>query len=103
MAPGLSELEVLPFRVAAYDKTAKKMAFFDPARKDDFMFISGTTMRRFARNNEQPPDGFMVPEAWEVNFFFTSDSLAKSFMKNFKLQKQISPAPFIFGKWIFDV
>lgn len=29
-------------QVAAYDKPAGKMAFFDPSRKDDFLFISGT-------------------------------------------------------------
>ena len=38
------------------------MAFFEPDRKDDFIFISGTKMRSFARNNEQPPDGFMAPK-----------------------------------------
>ena len=38
------------------------MAFFEPERKDDFIFISGTKMRSFARNNEQPPDGFMAPK-----------------------------------------
>lgn len=45
MAPGLADLEILPFKVAAYDKTKKKMDFFDPSRKDDFEFISGTKMR----------------------------------------------------------
>lgn len=45
MAPGLSDLEILPFRVAAYDKKANKMDFFDPSRKEDFDFISGTKMR----------------------------------------------------------
>lgn len=45
MAPGLDMLEIIPFRVAAYDKTASQMAFFDPKRKDDFDFISGTKMR----------------------------------------------------------
>lgn len=29
-------------QVAAYDKTQNKMAFFDPSRKQDFLFISGT-------------------------------------------------------------
>jgi 3'-phosphoadenosine 5'-phosphosulfate synthase len=28
--------------VAAYDTKQKKMDFFDPSRKDDFLFISGT-------------------------------------------------------------
>lgn len=45
MAPGLAGLEIIPFRVAAYDKSVKKMAFFDPKRKEDFDFISGTKMR----------------------------------------------------------
>lgn len=30
------------FQVAAYDKTQNKMAFFDPSRAQDFVFISGT-------------------------------------------------------------
>lgn len=45
MAPGLDQLEIIPFKVAAYDKTKSKMAFFEPERKDDFTFISGTMMR----------------------------------------------------------
>ncbi|XP_057783346.1 ATP sulfurylase 1, chloroplastic-like isoform X1 [Salvia miltiorrhiza] len=42
MAPGLERLNILPFKVAAYDKTQNKMAFFDPSRAQDFVFISGT-------------------------------------------------------------
>ncbi|XP_060518829.1 bifunctional 3'-phosphoadenosine 5'-phosphosulfate synthase-like isoform X2 [Cylas formicarius] len=66
MAPGLDSLEILPFRVAAYDMIEKKMAFFEPKRKEDFDFISGTRMRKFARTGEQPPDGFMAPKAWKI-------------------------------------
>ena len=66
MAPGLNHLEILHFKVAAYDKKAQAMAFFDPTRKDDFDFISGTRMRTLARNGEMPPDGFMAPQAWTV-------------------------------------
>lgn len=66
MAPGLEKLEILPFRVAAYDKTISKMSFFDPSRADDFIFISGTKMRKFASTGETPPDGFMAPSAWQV-------------------------------------
>lgn len=66
MAPGLEKLNILPFRVAAYDLTVKKMAFFDPSRAKDFLFISGTKMRTFARTGENPPDGFMCPGGWEV-------------------------------------
>lgn len=66
MAPGLPHLEIIPFRVAAYDTKAHKMDFFDPARADEFLFISGTKMRGFARDGELPPDGFMAPSAWKV-------------------------------------
>ncbi|KAL6316376.1 hypothetical protein AAG906_018079 [Vitis piasezkii] len=66
MAPGLEKLNILPFRVAAYDTVGKKMAFFDPSRAKDFLFISGTKMRTYARNGENPPDGFMCPQGWSV-------------------------------------
>ncbi|XP_050213018.1 ATP sulfurylase 2 [Mercurialis annua] len=66
MAPGLEKLNILPFRVAAYDTVAKKMAFFDPSRAQDFLFISGTKMRNFAKTGENPPDGFMCPNGWKV-------------------------------------
>ncbi|CAA2999179.1 ATP sulfurylase 2 [Olea europaea subsp. europaea] len=66
MAPGLEKLNILPFRVAAYDTVEKKMAFFDPSRAKDFLFISGTKMRTYARNGENPPDGFMCPKGWQV-------------------------------------
>ncbi|XP_054724790.1 bifunctional 3'-phosphoadenosine 5'-phosphosulfate synthase-like isoform X3 [Uloborus diversus] len=66
MAPGLTQLEIIPFRVAAYDLSKKQMTFFDPNRKQDFEFISGTKMRHLARNNLNPPDGFMAPTAWKV-------------------------------------
>lgn len=66
MAPGLERLNILPFKVAAYDKTQGKMAFFDPSRAQDFLFISGTKMRMLAKNKENPPDGFMCPGGWNV-------------------------------------
>lgn len=66
MAPGLTGLEVVPFRVAAYDKQAQKMEFYDPERHEDFEFISGTKMRKLARDGATPPDGFMAPAAWKV-------------------------------------
>ncbi|VDO49812.1 unnamed protein product [Onchocerca flexuosa] len=72
MAPGLPNLDVVPFRVAAYDKTKSKMAFFDPSRSDDFMFISGTKMRSYARDGIEPPEGFMAPKAWKVIIEFVN-------------------------------
>ncbi|KAK1321834.1 ATP sulfurylase 2 [Acorus calamus] len=66
MAPGLEKLNILPFRVAAYDTLQKKMAFFEPSRAQDFLFISGTKMRTYARTGESPPNGFMCPGGWKV-------------------------------------
>lgn len=66
MAPGLSRLEVVPFRVAAYNNKTKSMEFYDEAHSEDFSFISGTKMRKFAREGITPPDGFMAPKAWKV-------------------------------------
>ena len=39
---------------------AKAMAFFDPRRKNDFDFISGTRMRGLAKAGDMPPSGFMA-------------------------------------------
>ncbi|KAK2155195.1 hypothetical protein LSH36_246g01012 [Paralvinella palmiformis] len=66
MAPGLTQLEIVPFRVAAYNKKKSAMDFYDPEKKDDFMFISGTKMRAMAKAAENPPDGFMSPKAWDI-------------------------------------
>ncbi len=38
----------------------QQMAFFDPKRREDFDFISGTRMRGLARSGQNPPDGFMA-------------------------------------------
>jgi len=65
-APGLEQFEILPFRVAAYNTKKSAMDFFDPSKKEDFLFISGTKMRKFAREGVEPPTGFMAPKAWKV-------------------------------------
>lgn len=66
MAPGLDALEIIPFRVAAYDLERRRMSFFEPSRKDRFDFISGTRMRGLAKTGADPPSGFMCPKAWKV-------------------------------------
>ena len=66
MAPGLGQLTIIPFVVAAYDKTKSQMAFYDSSRHEDFLFISGSKMRALARDGEEPPPGFMAPSAWEI-------------------------------------
>jgi len=65
--PVLSEkLKLLPFKFASYDKTKGQMDFFDPARKDDFESISGSKMRKMAREGKTPPSGFMDPDGWDI-------------------------------------
>ena len=73
MAPGLDHLKIIKFKVAAYNTKTKSMDYFDAKKKKDFEFISGTKMREYARKGEQPPPGFMEPEAWNVlvNYYQT--------------------------------
>lgn len=69
MAPGLSQLEIIPFRVAAYKIPTGRMEYFDPTKGDDpkeFDFVSGTRMRQLARDGADPPPGFMDPTAWRI-------------------------------------
>lgn len=33
---------------------------------EDFDFISGTRMRKLAREGQKPPEGFMASKAWTV-------------------------------------
>ena len=75
----LNGVEVLPFKVAAYDTKAKAMAFYDPHRKEDFDFISGTRMRSLARSGETPPAGFMAPQVRS-----SSSSLSSSLLSLFQ-------------------
>ena len=64
----LQGVEVLPFKVAAYNKVNSRMEFFNPqaSNKADFEFISGSRMRQMAKDGETPPPGFMSPAGWEV-------------------------------------
>ncbi|XP_038648915.1 bifunctional 3'-phosphoadenosine 5'-phosphosulfate synthase 1 [Scyliorhinus canicula] len=66
MAPGLLSLEIIPFRVAAYNKVKKCMDYYDPECHKDFEFISGTRMRKLAQEGVNPPEGFMAAKAWAV-------------------------------------
>ncbi|XP_034951342.1 bifunctional 3'-phosphoadenosine 5'-phosphosulfate synthase 2 isoform X2 [Chelonus insularis] len=79
IARGLDNLEILPFKVAAYDTKHQKMAYFDPKRQQDFDFISGTRMRDLARKGQEPPNGFMAPKAWQilVNYYRNLDENMK--------------------------
>lgn len=59
-------LSLIPDQVTAYDTKQKKMDFFDPSRKDDFLFISGTKVS--------------FHNCWDVVIFSTNplSSLVKS-------------------------
>jgi 3'-phosphoadenosine 5'-phosphosulfate synthase len=67
LSPTISkQVKLLPFHFASYDTKAGAMAFFDPKRKEDFVSISGTKMRKMAAEGTEPPKGFMDPEGWQV-------------------------------------
>ena len=45
------------------------MEFFggpDSAPKEQFAFISGTKMRKMAREGTEQPEGFMSPAGWDI-------------------------------------
>lgn len=79
MAPGLTQLEIVPFRVAAYNKVTRSMDFYDPEKPENYMFISGTKMRSLARAGETPPEGFMSPLAWKVMVDYYQSLSSSSF------------------------
>ena len=62
----LNNVEVVPFKVAAYHKGKQAMAFFDGAHEEDFEFISGSRMREIVLGGEPLPPGFMSPKGWQV-------------------------------------
>ncbi|OQV18418.1 Bifunctional 3'-phosphoadenosine 5'-phosphosulfate synthase [Hypsibius exemplaris] len=66
LSPGLQKLSIIPFREASYNTKNKQMEFFDATRKEEFDNISGTKMRKLARDGEQPPSGFMGDAAWKI-------------------------------------
>lgn len=59
-------MTILPFRVAAYNKSSKVMEYFDPSKKDEYEMISGTQMRSAAKENKALPENFMHPSGWKV-------------------------------------
>uniref|UniRef100_A0A6N2NG54 Sulphate adenylyltransferase catalytic domain-containing protein n=1 Tax=Salix viminalis TaxID=40686 RepID=A0A6N2NG54_SALVM len=73
--PGLERLNILPFRVAAYDKTQGNNGIL---RSQAWTSSSFLEQRTLAKNNENPPDGFMCPGGWKVLVeYYDSLSLAK--------------------------
>lgn len=65
--PGLQCLNIIPFRVAALNKTKGQMEFLGPEfNMDNYELISGSRMRQMARDGQDPPEAFMNPKAWRV-------------------------------------
>jgi 3'-phosphoadenosine 5'-phosphosulfate synthase len=64
----LRGIDVLPFRVAAYNGASQAMEFFNPQAPNakDFQFISGSKMRAMAAAGESLPPGFMSEKGWKV-------------------------------------
>ena len=63
----INNVEICPFKIAALHKESNSMRFVGPNDKmSDFEFISGTRMRIMAKNNENPPPGYMSQSGWEV-------------------------------------
>ena len=42
------------------------MEFFDPTKTSEFEFISGTQMRRLAKEGASLPQGFMSEKGWKI-------------------------------------
>jgi 3'-phosphoadenosine 5'-phosphosulfate synthase len=80
-SPGVGSMEFLGFSKVYYDKRDHTMRDRDDSRKDDFISISGSKMRKLAALAAKPcppqipsdlikekciPPGFMVQKGWEV-------------------------------------
>ena len=63
----INNVEICPFKIAALHKASNEMRFVGKDEKmNDYEFISGTKMRTMAKNNENPPPGYMSQQGWEV-------------------------------------
>lgn len=80
-SPGVGDMEFLGFEKVYYDKKDHTMRGKDKSRKDDFISISGSKMRKLAALGAKPcppqipsdliaakciPPGFMVPKGWDI-------------------------------------
>lgn len=65
MAPGMEEFNIMSFSKVYYDVTDHKMKPMDKSRKDDFLSISGSRMRKMAREGLQKCEGDKIPKGWE--------------------------------------
>ncbi|DAZ93988.1 TPA: hypothetical protein N0F65_005499 [Lagenidium giganteum] len=64
MAPGMEDFNILSFSKVYYDVTDHKMKPMDKSRKKDFLSISGSRMRKMAREGLKACEG-KIPDGWE--------------------------------------
>eukprot|EP00347_Sterkiella_histriomuscorum_P019046 403343169 len=63
----INNVEICPFKIAALHKQSETMQFLGKdSKNEEFDFISGTRMRTMAKENQNPPNGFMSQKGWEV-------------------------------------
>ncbi|TMW58296.1 hypothetical protein Poli38472_011884 [Pythium oligandrum] len=65
MAPGMEDFNILSFTKVYYDVTDHKMKPMDKSRKNDFLSISGSRMRKMAKEGLQKCEGDKIPDGWE--------------------------------------
>jgi len=53
------------------------MDWFNPKEKEDFLFVSGSEMRRLGAAGEEPPKGFMSEAGWKVLKEYFAEERAK--------------------------
>ncbi|CEG44432.1 sulfate adenylyltransferase [Plasmopara halstedii] len=67
MAPGMENFNILSFSKVYYDVKDHKMKPLDNSRKQDFLSISGSLMRKMARDGLQKCLGDQIPSDWKSN------------------------------------
>jgi 3'-phosphoadenosine 5'-phosphosulfate synthase len=62
----LLKLKSIPFNPVFYNTETKEMEIFNNSNKDKYLNISGTELRRIAREGLNLPENFMNKKGWEV-------------------------------------
>jgi 3'-phosphoadenosine 5'-phosphosulfate synthase len=71
----LLKMKVIPFTPVCYNVIIKQMEFFKTENKKYYLTISGTEMRKLAREGKSPPEGFMNEKGWEILYRFYNSEI----------------------------
>lgn len=63
---GLLKINVMPFKPVFYNKNTQEMEFFNSNNSKEYLNISGSELRRLAREGLELPENFMNSKGWEV-------------------------------------